>query len=181
MKALVHLLVSLILMLHAAALQRHAGRAASHQRAAGPLSDAPPRANEGHLPPPPRRQAASIEHRQDGSVNSTPHVNHDHWYGQDGEADSRYRILPLSQHDTVAELGPKYRYAVVATDRKLRRISILPGSSFEVAAWDWSLFEDWCLDCGRDFAIYKDPDHPDWYLLYNVHTGTYVHILCRRK
>jgi len=50
------------------------------------------------------------------------------------------------------------------------------GFYFEVAPWDWPICADWCWDCGDDFVVYEDPDHTGWYMLYNVHTGVYVHI-----
>jgi len=45
-----------------------------------------------------------------------------------------------------------------------------------VADWDWPICADWCWDCGDDFVVYEDPDHTGWYMLYNVHTGVYVHV-----
>jgi len=48
--------------------------------------------------------------------------------------------------------------------------------SFEVAAWDWPICADWRWDCADDFVVYEDTEHVGWYLLYNVHTGVYVHV-----
>jgi hypothetical protein len=62
-------------------------------------------------------------------------------------------------------------------DRDHRRFRFPGGFYFEVASWDWFVCADWCWDCGDDFLVYEDPDHAGWYLLYNVHTGAYVHLM----
>ena len=53
-----------------------------------------PRANEGHLPPPPFARGSNAglsgERLGDGRINSTPHVNHDQWYGHDSPNDPMY-------------------------------------------------------------------------------------------
>lgn len=38
------------------------------------------------------------------------------------------------------------------------------------------LCADWCRTCGDDFVVYEDQDHIGWYLLYNIHTGLFVHV-----
>ena len=143
-----------------------------------------PRANQGHVPPappkvPPAKPAAPppFERDHDGRINGTPHVNHDHWYGNDRPNDPRYRpVHPPAPRGRFVRFGPGYRYDIIRIDRGLHRVWVPGGFFFQIAVWDWPLCEEWCWGCGDDFVIYEDPDHPGWYLLYNVHTGQYVHV-----
>jgi len=69
---------------------------------------------------------------------------------------------------------------IAITSRELTATITAFGSQavfyFQVAEWDWPICADWCWDCGEDFVVYEDPDHTGWYMLYNVHTGAYVHV-----
>ena len=135
----------------------------SERPAQHPPSQNPPRANQGHVPPPPpsRPQPQAKpepEHHQSGHVNTTPHVDHPY------------------DHGHFEHFGPSYRYNVIRVDRDHHRFWLPGGFYFEVAAWDWPLCADWCWDCGDDFTVYEDPDHPGWYMVYNIHTGAYVHV-----
>lgn len=146
----------------------------SHQNA--------PRANQGRIPPaPPRAQGQQYkreeEHPINGSVDHTPHVNNDHWYGHDDPGDKRYHADRPFEHGHFVRLGPTYRYSILRIDRDHHRFWFPGGFDFQVASWDWALCADWCWDCGDDFVVYEDPDHIGWYLLYNIHTGIYVHVL----
>ena len=139
-----------------------------------------PRANEGHLPPSPSARGSTAgdtgERLGDGRINNTPHVNHNQWYGHDSPNDPIYHLERPFAHGLFVHPGPSFRYRFVRVD-PYRHWFWLPGSFyFEVAAWDWPVFADWCWDCGDDFVVYEDPDHIGWYLLYNMHTGVYVHV-----
>jgi hypothetical protein len=79
-------------------------------------------------------------------------------------------------HGRFNKFGPGFRYNILRVDRDHHWFWFPGGFYFEVAAWDWPAFVDWCWDCGGDFVVYEDPDHIGWYLLYNIHTGVYVHV-----
>jgi hypothetical protein len=141
----------------------------------------PPRADQGRIPPPPPRRdnprsEPEPERHDAGRMNSTPHVNKDHWYGHDRPDDKRYHIDQPFEHGRFEHFGPSYRYRIERFDRDHHRFWLPGGFYFEVAAWDWPICADWCWDCADDFVVYEDTDHAGWYLLYNVHTGVYVHV-----
>jgi len=89
-------------------------------------------------------------------------------------ADPRFRQARPFEHGRFGRVGPSYRYSVSRFDRVGHRFW-LGGAGFLVASFDWPLAVDWCWDCGDDFVVYDDPDHPGWYLLYNTQTGAYIH------
>jgi hypothetical protein len=139
-----------------------------------------PRANEGHIPPAPTRRAMQaapdVERRPSGHTSNIPHVNNDHWYGHDQPNDRRYHLDHPYEHGRFDRFGPNYRYGVQRFDPQNHMFWLPSGAYFQIAPWDWTLASEWCWDCGDDFVIYDDPDHPGWYLLYNVDTGQYVHV-----
>lgn len=146
----------------------------------GEIPHGPPRANQGRLPsPPPKREANAkpeAERTAGGHVSSMPHVANDRWYGHDKPNDKRYHLDRPFEHGRFEHFGPSYRYNVVRIDPNLHRFWLPGGFFFEVAAWDWPIAANWCWNCGEDFVVYDDPDHPGWYMLYNIHTGRYVHV-----
>jgi len=153
--------------------QSHESHQQNHQNA--------PRANQGRIPPtPPKANAQNFrreeEHRQHGSVDHTPHVSNDHWYGHDVPNDKRFHIDHPFPHGRFGHFGPSYRYSVTRVDHDHHHFWFPGGFYFQIADWDWPLAADWCWDCGDDFVVYEDPDHVGWYLLYNIHTGVYVHV-----
>jgi len=182
MKVRLTLLLAMALFLSTAFLPARSGaQPRNDYQSHGAPAHNPPRANQGHMPPgpPARRPAGSqrlAEHLPTGHVNDMPHVNHNQWFGQERPDDPRFRVARPFAHGRFAHPGPGFRYEVSRYDVRLHRFWFQGGPGFEVAAWDWPLCADWCWSCGDDFAVYDDPDHAGWYLLYNVHTGVYVHV-----
>lgn len=178
----VYLALAVIMLAAVTALAQRPGEEPRGQaeRSAEVRSANTPRANQGRIPPPPPRRESNTkvetEHRENGKINGSQHVDHDHWYGHDAPNDKRYHLDHPFEHGHFERFGPSYRYSIVRVDRDHHRFWLPGGFYFEVASWDWFICADWCWDCGDDFVVYEDPDHIGWYLLYNVHTGAYVHV-----
>ena len=140
-----------------------------------------PRANAGELPPPPTRRSdgharPEAEHRGE-RTNAMPHVVGNRWFGHDAPHDPRFHLDKPFEHGRFEHFGPSHRHHVVRLDPHHHRCVFEDGFIFDIAVWDWPIWSGWCWDCGEDFVVYEDPDHVGWYLIYDVHTGGYVHAL----
>jgi len=182
MKRRFDLLMAFFLVVAVPAMAQHPAEEphgqAPHPSEARPAN--PPRANQGRIPPPPPQRDSHAkpeeQKHENGKVNAWQHVDHDQWYGHDAPNDKRFHLDHPFPHGRFEHFGPSYRYNVLRIDRDHHRFWLPGGFFFEVASWDWSVCADWCWDCGDDFVVYEDTDHVGWYLLYNVHTGAYVHV-----
>ena len=137
-----------------------------------------------HQPPPshgpartenmPHTYAPGRGYRDQPGHPDVPHVDGGKWVGHDtGRNDPRYYLdRPFEHGEFKGGSGPHHvwRLAGGTPDR------------FWFNNWYWSVapadvvFCDGWLWDSDEIAIYPDPDHPGWYLAYNMRLGTYVHV-----
>ncbi len=122
-------------------------------------------------------QAWSRDFRDREGHPSYPHVHPDNgrWFEHTtGRYDPHYRLAHPWEHGRFrGEIGPRYVRRLHGGNRERFELG---GGFFEVAPYDYDYTSDWLWD-NDDIVLYADPDHPGWYLAYNVRLGTYAHVM----
>ena len=107
---------------------------------------------------------------------SAPHVdNRKTWVGHDtGRDDAHYHLdQPWEHGHFTGGFGPSHHWRLAGGGPSRFQFN---SSYWSVAPYDVSYCSDWLWD-SDDIIIYDDPDHPGWYLAYNVRLGTYIHVM----